>query len=189
MEPLLPDIECEVRTFLTEEEYAALFEKLKRVAMYGGEDEQVTYYFTGNGDPDLRIQRSRLHSKIWLKKGALHDEAREEIELECRREDFGTLQRLLEALGYAVSIKWFRTRRLFKLDGVSVMLDDTKGYGRVLELEKVCLPDQRDATLKALKAAMKELGFEPSPREEFERRYAYYKEHWRELVGDGKAGP
>jgi predicted adenylyl cyclase CyaB len=183
----MPDpinIECEIRAFLTDEQYDRLSEKLAGIAEADGEDEQVTYYFEGNGDPDLRIQRNSTGAKIWFKKGRMHDEARLEIELPCRREDFGTLEQLFSALGYAVSIKWFRKRRLYRLEGVTVTLDDTRGYGKILELEKVCFEGERDEALGLLKARMSELGIEPTPKEAFDLRYAEYKRNWRELTGE-----
>ena len=176
-------IECELRAFLTDEHHAQLADQLGRLGTSGGEDEQVTYYFEGNGDPDLRIQRNSTGSKIWLKKGRMHEEARQEIELPCRRDDFDTLEKLFLALGYAVSIKWFRKRRLFKLDGITVTLDDTKGYGKIVELEKLCLEDGRAAALEELKGRMRELGIAP-PKEEFDARYRAYKEDWRALTGE-----
>jgi len=176
------NIECELRSFVTEEQFNELFERFKRIAMYGGEDHQITYYFSGNGDPDLRIQKSDRDSKIWMKKGRLHDEAREEIEVHCQPGDFEKLERLFTALGYEVVIKWYRTRHVFKLDGVAVTLDDTKGYGRIIELEKVCYEHERDRTLEELRAKMNEIGVPITPREEFDAKYAWYKEHWRELV-------
>jgi len=183
----MPDpinIECEIRAFLTDGQYDRLSEKLGGIAGPAGEDEQVTYYFEGNGDPDLRIQRNSTGAKIWLKKGRMHDEARPEIELPCRREDFGALEQLFSALGYAVSIKWFRKRRLYRLADVTVTLDDTRGYGKIVELEKLCLENEREAALDRLRALMRELGIEPTPKEAFDLKYAEYKRDWRELTGE-----
>lgn len=178
------NIECEIRAFLSDEQYDQLSDELGRTAVPAGEDEQVTYYFEGNGDPDLRIQRNGTGAKIWMKKGRMHDEARQEIELPCRGEDFGTLQELFLALGYTISIKWFRKRRLFKLGEIAVTLDDTKGYGKIIELEKMCSEAGREPALDELKARMREFGIEPTPKEEFDRRYKDYKRNWRALTGE-----
>ena len=179
------DIECEIRSFVTDGEYAELLGQLKRTAMYAGQDEQVTYYFTGNGDPDLRIQRNANGAKIWYKGGKMHEEARQEIEILCNGDgDFKRLEDLFLALGYRVSIKWFRTRHIFKIGSVTVTLDDTKGYGKIIEFEKICLEDEREDALTELKLKMNELGVAPTPKEEFDRRYADYKENWRSLTGE-----
>lgn len=176
------NIECELRAFITKEQYDRLVADLRREGMFGGEDNQVTYYLSGG--QDLRIQRNDIYAKVWMKKGAMHDEAREEIEVRCPRDEFENLEALFLALGHAVEIKWFRKRVNFKLQDISVALDDTKGYGYVIEAEKICFPHERNETLESLKAALKGFGIEPTPKEEFDRKYAYYKEHWKELAGE-----
>jgi adenylate cyclase class IV len=112
----------------------------------------------------------------------MHADAREEIEVPVEREKFGALAALFGALGFAVKVKWFRKRLSFRWDGIDVALDDTRGYGRILELEKVCGEAEREATIGELKARLASLGLAPTPKEEFGRRYADYLERWRELV-------
>ena len=177
-------IECEIRAFVTDDAYAALLDELRRSATYAGQDDQVTYYFAGNGDPDLRIQRNAAGAKIWYKGGKMHEEARREIEIPCAGDDFGKLEQLFLALGYSVSIKWFRTRHAFKIGDMTITLDDTKGYGKIVEFERLCLEREREAALTELRLKMSALGVAPTPKEEFDRRYADYKARWRELVGE-----
>jgi len=179
------DIECEIRAFLTDEEHASLLEKLRGTGISADEDEQVTYYFEGNGDPDLRIQRNSLGAKIWYKDGKMHEDSRREIEIACGGGDaFGRLEQLFVALGYRVSIKWLRKRRTFKLDDITVTLDDTKGYGKIVEFERVCREDEREKAVLDLKLKMRELGISPTPKDVFARRYEDYKKNWRNLLGE-----
>lgn len=179
------DIECEIRAFVTDDRYAELLERLRREAVHEGRDEQVTYYFEGNGDPDLRIQRNARGGKIWYKGGKMHEEARREIEIPFDKEDaFGKFEELFLALGYRVSIKWFRARETFRLGDITVTLDDTKGYGKIIEFERLCSEEGREAALEELKTAMDGFGIAPSPKEEFDRRYAAYKKDWRSLLGE-----
>ena len=179
------DIECEIRAFVTDGEYAGLLDRLRTIAMYAGQDDQVTYYFEGNGNPDLRIQRNAQGSKIWYKGGKMHEDARREIEILCHGvDDFRKLEELFLALGYRIAIKWFRVRHVFKLGGVTVTLDDTKGYGKIIEFEKLCLDHEREAALTELRLKMHELGVTPTPKEDFDRRYAEYKKDWRTLTGE-----
>ncbi len=178
------NIECELRAFVTDEEFAALADRLGREAAVLGEDDQVTYYFDGNGDPDLRIQRNASGGKIWYKGGKMHDEARREIEIPFGPgETFARLEELFTALGYRVSIKWFRKRRTFRFGDITVTLDDTRGYGKIVEFERLCAPERREEALADLKRAMAGFGIEPSPKEEFDRRYAEYRANWRALLG------
>jgi predicted adenylyl cyclase CyaB len=175
-------IECEVRAFIDEARYRELIEYFKREEEYLGRDEQVTYYFSG--PHDLRIQKNSSGAKIWMKKGALHDDHREEIELKLAGDDFETAERLFLAMGHTVEIKWFRTRHDFKWGDVSVAIDDTRGYGRIIELEKLCGENEKEATVAVLKARMAELGVPLTPKEDFAKAYAEYKEHWRERTGE-----
>lgn len=172
-------IECEVRSFLTDEQYHTLREFFSREATFLGEDEQVTYYF--DAEQDLRIQKNSQYAKIWLKKGVLHDASREEIEVRVPREQFDTLHQLFLSLGYQVSIQWFRKRLSFQWNDIEVALDDTEGYGRILELEKRTTLEDAEATTIYLKAKLAQLGIPLTPKEEFDQRYTHYKEHWREI--------
>ncbi len=73
------NIEVEIRSFLSKEQYEQLLNFFKQNAQLVKEDDQETWYF--EGEQDLRIQKNRLYSKIWLKKGKIHDDYREEIEI------------------------------------------------------------------------------------------------------------
>ncbi|TSC71585.1 MAG: Uncharacterized protein G01um101438_1016 [Parcubacteria group bacterium Gr01-1014_38] len=168
-------VECEVRSFLTDEQYQRLRDFFHREATFLGEDEQVTYYF--NGEHDLRIQQNTQYAKIWLKKGALHDESREELEVRVPREQFEILHQLFVALGYEVTIQWFRKRLSFQWNDIEVSLDDTKGYGRILELEKRTALEDAETTTAYLKSKLEQLGIPLTPKAEFDQRYAQYKEH------------
>jgi len=58
-------------------------------------DEQETHYF--DCAEDIRIQKNKYFSKIWMKKGKLHDDAREEIEVQCKKDDFEKLQKIFNS--------------------------------------------------------------------------------------------
>ena len=73
------NIEVEIRSFISKEKYNELIEFFKKNAEFINEDYQETYYF--DTKEDLRIQKNNYFSKIWMKKGKMHDEQREEIEI------------------------------------------------------------------------------------------------------------
>jgi len=181
------NIECEIRSFVTEEQFKKLRAYFRKEAEFLGSDKSVTYYF--NSPEDLRIQKNSTHSKVWLKKGKMHDNDREEIEIRCPKEDFEKLKSLFSALGYKVSVKWYRARNSFKWGDIDVALDFTKGYGYITELEKMASEEDKTETLEYLKSKMNKLGLIETPKEDFDKKYEYYKENWRELVDgpDGKA--
>jgi len=174
------NIEVEIRSFISKEQYNELLEFFKKEAEFINEDFQETYYF--NTKEDLRIQRNNFFSKIWLKKGNVHDEQREEIEVKFKREDFEKLEKLFLDLGINIEIKWFRKRHAFKWQDIDVAVDYTKGYGYIIELEKMSNEENKDQTLELLKQKLKLLDIPLTPREEFDKKYNYYKENWRNLV-------
>ncbi len=196
-------IEVEIRTFLTKDQYHQLIHFFTTHGQFLNEDEQVTYYFDSphvdslpigrpsiglspiHPPPDLRIQKNKFYSKVWLKKGKLHDEQREEIEIHLPVEDFDKLEKLFFSLGYSVSIQWFRKRHSFQWQGIDVAVDYTKGYGYILELEKMATEEEKAKVLELLRQKLAELDLPETPKEELERKYAYYKENWSALLEQG----
>ena len=173
-------IEVEIRSFITKEKYGELIEFFKKNGKFLEEDEQETYYF--DCDEDLRIQKNNFFSKIWMKKGKIHDEQREEIEIKFAREDFEKLEKLFISIGFKVKIKWFRKRHNFDWKEISISIDYTRGYGYIIELEKMADEIGKDKTLEELKEKMKELNIPLTPKEEFNARFEDYKENWKELT-------
>ncbi|MAE13847.1 hypothetical protein CMO92_04745 [Candidatus Woesearchaeota archaeon] len=174
------NIEVEIRSFISKEEYDRLLVFFREEGELVKDDYQVTYYF--DCEEDLRIQRNNFYSKIWFKKGKIHDEHREEIEIKFDRDEFEKLERLFLSLGYGIEIKWLRKRFKFSWEGIVVCVDDTKGYGRIIELEQVCSDEEKEDVLKGLKEKLARLGVSLTPKEVFERRFLAYKKNWRELI-------
>lgn len=175
-------IECEVRALLDYYQYQGLKTRLMQEAEFLGEDLQETRYF--EGPHDLRIQKSGTCAKVWLKKGKMHDECREEVEIRLDPDRFGELERLFDALGYVTGIVWHRHRMRFTWGDVDVSLDHTKGYGYVLELEKMSGEAEKEETLRYLKDKLAELGLRPTPKPVLHERFTYYRERWKQLLAD-----
>ena len=174
------NIETEIRSFISREKFDELLDFFKKNASLVKEDYQETFYF--DCDEDLRIQRNNFFSKIWMKKGQIHDDHREEIEIKFDKDEFEKLEKLFLALGYNIEIKWFRKRFEFKWDDITVCLDFTKGYGYIIELEKMCSEDTKELEFEKLKQKLKSLDVEITPKEEFNKKFLYYKENWKSLV-------
>lgn len=174
------NIEVEIRSFITEEKYNQLKQLFQQNWKFLSQDNQITHYF--DTEQDLRIQTNDHYSKIWLKKGQIHDDQREEIEIKCHKDDFKTLGKLFSELGHQTEIEWYRKRLTFELNGIKAMLDHTKGYGYILELEQMSTEQQKDQTLQILQNKMQELNIPLTPKEEFKQKYQDYKENWKELI-------
>ncbi len=174
------NIEVEIRTFITKEKYEELLDFFKKEGSFINEDEQETYYF--DSEEDLRIQKNKFFSKIWMKKGKIHDEQREEIEVKCKKEDFENLEKIFLAAKLNISIKWLRKRINFKWQEIDVAVDYTKGYGYILELEKIANEENKEEILKELKEKLALLNIKQTPKEEFDKKYQEYRKNWKELI-------
>lgn len=174
------NIEAEIRSFITKEQYEELMEFFMREAKLLKEDEQETHYF--DAKEDIRIQKNKFFSKIWMKKGYMHSESREEIEIKTDKEDFEKLQKIFAAAGHNVKIKWLRKRHEFSWNDISVCLDYTKGYGYIIELEKMCSENDKEETIDLLKQKLAQLQIKLTSREEFERQFKYYEQNWKNLI-------
>lgn len=179
------NIEVEIRSFISEEKYQQLLDFFKMNARLLKEDDQETFYFSGKHD--LRIQRNNSYAKIWTKKGKLHDDHREELEIKFDRSDFERLESLFLALGFEVEIKWFRKRCEFEWDDITVCLDHTRGYGYIIELEKMSSEEEKGIVYEKLQAKLASLDIAQTPKEEFDRKFIDYKQNWKSLVGDDNA--
>ena len=93
-------IEVELRSFISKQKYDELLLFFKNNAEYCGEDDQETFYF--DAAEDVRIQRNNTFSKIWMKKGKIHDEQREELEIKFAISDFEKLESLFLSLGFNI---------------------------------------------------------------------------------------
>lgn len=173
-------VEVEIRSFISKEKYEELIEFFKKEGEFVNEDEQTTYYF--DAPFDLRIQKNNFFSKIWMKKGKIHDEQREEVEIKFSKDDFERLEQMFLSLGYNIQIKWFRKRNNFKWQDIDVAVDSTKGYGYIIEFEKLVEENEKEKTLEFLKEKFNILNISMTSREEFDQKFNYYKEHWKEFV-------
>ena len=114
----------------------------------------------------------------------MHDGHREEIEIKFNRNEFEKLEKLLLCLGFEVEIKWFRKRFKFQWGDIAVCLDRTKGYGHIIELEKMSSGKNKEKELEGLRQKLKSLNVEITPKEEFDRKFLNYKKNWKSLIGN-----
>src|SRR3989338_549360 len=143
------NIEVELRTFLTKEKYAELLEFFNRNGSFMSTEKQETHYL--NTSEDLRIQKNEFFAKI---------------------------ENICTTIGLTPKIKWYRTRITFAWEGISVMIDDTKGYGYILELEKMSTEEKKEQDLSLLKKKLQQLQIPLSTKEEFEQKFKDYEQKW-----------
>ena len=119
-----------------------------------------------------------------MKKGKIHDNHREEIEIKFNRDEFEKLEELFLSLGLKVQIKWFRKRFEFRWEDITVCLDFTKGYGYIIELERMASAANKEKEYENLKQKLESLNIEITPKEEFDKKFLYYKKNWKSLIKD-----
>lgn len=177
----MQNIEVEARSFVTDEQYDAIKRTLDRDFAFVKELKEVTVYFSG--EKDLRMRRSETGASVILKEGKLHDDYRKEFEIGIEREDFDDMVELFRSLGYEIEIEWHRCRLEYELGGVKVLLDDTRGYGKILELEKLAEEGREREAHQELETEMEKFGLGAlTNKEEFNRRFEYYKQNWQTLI-------
>lgn len=174
------NIEVEARSFVNKKQYGNLLKYFKKNGKFLGRENQITYYFSG--PKDLRIQKTDKGCKLWLKGGRIHDKYREDIVVEHRKKDFEKLKELLLSLGFKIQIKWLRLRNDFLWKKIKISVDYTRGYGYILELEKMAGRGDKEKTYQGLLKKMKELGIALTPKKEFDKKFNYYKKNWQKLI-------
>jgi len=194
----MKNIEIEVRSFISQKAYKRLRKKLDKEAKFLKSVNEETIYFRAERENkvlanrgsyfkgiegDLRLRRDRDQAFVIFKKGKIHDNSREEIEIKFDRKDFEKIKKLFVNLGSREVVKWFRKRRVYQWKGTKVFLDDTKGYGFIIELEKIGKVGEGRKIHQQLENKLKSLGVKITPKEVFEKKFEYYKKNWQKILG------
>ena len=177
----MKNIEIEVRSFIIKEEYKKLKKKLDKEAKFLDSANEETVYFKGTKG-DLRLRRDENQAFIIFKKGKIHDDFREEIEIKYNRNDFRKIEKLFKKFSFKDEIRWFRTRRIYQWGRVRVFLDDTKGYGFIIELEKIGKVGKEKKIHQQLENKLKSLGIKITPKKIFDEKFEYYKKNWQKIL-------
>lgn len=171
-------IEVELRSFITTDQYTRLLEYFLKQGDLLDHTRQVTYYL--DHDVDTRIQISTNNGKVWQKLGKMHDSARIEHEVLMTKADAKIMLTIFRNLGFEYKVAWYRERRTFKINSVDVALDDTVGYGKIVELEILCDENQVESSNLALASMMRSLGIEPTDKRIFDEAFVDYLKNWRD---------
>jgi predicted adenylyl cyclase CyaB len=177
----MKNIEIEARSFITASQYKNLEAKLNKIAKFlGGINEETVYC----GEERMRIRRDDDYSWLILKSGKIHDDFRNEIKIQFKRSDFEKLKEMFKKLGFNIDVVWFRKRKVYNWRGTKVFLDDTKGYGKIIELEKIGRFGKEEVIHihRELENKLKSLGIKITPKKVFEEKFKYYKNNWRKIL-------
>ena len=89
----------------------------------------------------------------------------------------------MNELGIKVETVWLRKRKEFQWNGIKVYLDDTEGYGKIIEIETyVEKENETEKKRDELISKLRSLGIKISERNEFEEKFEWYKRNWKRLL-------
>lgn len=143
---------------------------------------QDNWYYVAPGKNDLRIRRTNKEAYLVLKKGWMHDDDRDEIEIKVARADFMRLDEVFRSLGYEYDTKWYRKRTEYKYKNFAITIDFNAGYGWVAEIERTVQPGHEDIAKKEILALAAEIGITPASKTLFDKMYQYYKKNWSHYI-------
>ena len=170
-------VEVEKRSFITKDKYDSLIDYFKSNKYDILAEKQITTYF--KGDTDFRLMNTPNYLKLWLKKGKLHDDAREEMEVIIDKNYEQDLKKMLDILGYEVSIKWYRTRIELTYKDFKVTIDYSISYGYIVEFELLVDDESKiEAAKESISMMFKEFNIDQTPKEVFDDAYNNYKINW-----------
>lgn len=176
-------IEVELRTFIDESKNNELLKYFEQKDIEVINQKQITYYF--KGDQDFRLMLTNDFCQLWLKRGEIHDEAREELIVKVDNKYKDDLIGMLKLLGFDIEIKWFRVRNSLVWNNIDVTLDYTHGYGYILELEKLVEDEsQIESGKEILNKGFEELNIKMSEKQLFKEKYEDYKINWEKYTSE-----
>jgi predicted adenylyl cyclase CyaB len=118
-----------------------------------------------------------------LKSGKIHQNFRSETEIKFKRKDFEKMKEIFEKIGFPVTAIWKRKRLIFAWKGIKILLDDTQGYGKIIELEKITDEKNKEKAFLDLKSKLQNLGIKKiTPKEVFDQKFNYYLKNWQKLI-------
>jgi len=170
-------IECEYRALISKEKYEELLEMFKEEIVNAPRIEHTIYL---KADNDLRIQyiEGSTDCKMWIKTGKIHDGAREEVETHFRAGEqygnFNKVLKILELAGHKIKCEFERKRVSFEFNGMTFCLDDTKDYGYILEIEKVCQENEIEYYDEIIKATFGFIKIEITPQDTLDVKFKEY---------------
>lgn len=170
-------IEVELRALIDATTYIRL---LNIFGVPKEHSRQVTYYLDTH--VDTRIQISTKGGKLWQKLGAMHADVREEFEVPLTQEEVRTMRAIFVNLGFGIKAAWFRERYLFQTSDIAWTIDDTVGYGKILEAELLVNESDIEFARARLVKEFAKLGVAVTEKAVFERAYEQYLLTWKTVT-------
>lgn len=166
-------IEVEHRASLTEEKFMSLMNEMKGMFIRTDHENDTYYYpphrdyeMTPEGREFLRL-RIRNNESIFEHKNVVYNNGKKthSVELPVRITEPEAFRKMLEILGFREHMAVEKTRHVFEDENFVIVLDDVKGLGYFIEIEKKNVSvNAIDDANEACAVRMIELGIETGSR-------------------------
>lgn len=156
-------MEIEAKLPLSPERAAALRARLGSPLEV--QQQRDIYLKTAGLPVALRVRQAGDSACVTLKSGFEEVDGirvREEIEPVIRPEDVPAWLTIFERLGLPAGLVVAKTRAVYEVEGVHVLLDAIEGLGEFVEIEAI--EDSADAAVARLEHAIRVLGLDDLPR-------------------------
>ncbi|OIO46593.1 MAG: hypothetical protein AUJ28_02315 [Parcubacteria group bacterium CG1_02_37_51] len=177
--------EVEVRNILKPQGYRKLDNYLKKHARLIEQKQEETICFRVKKG-DLLLRRNEGEVKLTYKdRDVIHD-IRAEMEVLMGLNDFDATQEMLQALKFTIKMKWYKRRKIYRWQGVIIALDNVRGQGLSMEMEKLVdgrLRKKAQTELQVrMEALLDELSIKSYPKKDLDAMMVYYRQHWAKLI-------
>lgn len=166
------NIELELRSELTKDEFDKVFDILKNTTEFVSEVDRFFVVFFGEINKtryDCRVRISNGEAEAVVKKGGYHKHNRREVYQPIRRDQFMGFVRIFNLFDFAAYDAKVCHRKIYNFrmpGGIDISIAGIKDI-YYLEVEKITDRKHEDKVKEELTAIMKKWGEEPISKDEF----------------------
>ncbi|MFW0862168.1 MAG: CYTH domain-containing protein [Candidatus Komeilibacteria bacterium] len=177
--------EVEVSSLLKPAGFKKVYKYLKRSGKLLKEEQTETVVFeTSKGD--LRLVKNEEQVKLICKIGNVFHEVRPEMEVLADIKDMDELEKIFIALGFKVACRYKKKRVHFRWQGTTISLDNVKGFGLIMEMEKLVdgrlVKKAEEDIREKLTKLLDKFSIAVTPVSELNKMYKHYLNNWSKLI-------
>jgi len=177
--------EVEVSSLLKPAGYKRLYKYLEKNSKLINKEEAETVVLAAS-QGDLRLVRANDKVKLICKTGDVFQEVRAEMEVLVDIKDADKLEEIFLALGFKIACQYKKKRVHFRWQGTKISLDNIKGFGLMIEMEKLVdarLVKKSEIELREkLQKLLDSLEIPTTPVVKLNKMYRNYLDNWQVLI-------
>ncbi len=177
--------EVEVSSLLKPADYKEIYKYLKKNSKLIKKEQSETVVFE-TPEGDLRLVKNEEQVKLICKVGNVFHEVRPEMEVIADIKDMNELEQIFTALGFKVACKYKKKRVHFRWLGTTISLDNVKGLGLIIEMEKLVdgrlIKKAEEDIREKLSKLLSKFDITVTPINELNIKYEDYLHNWTKLI-------